>query len=438
MLVGALTTVFGLAGLIGRSIPGLREIGVFAAVGVLGALVATRVFGPWLVGSRAGGTASHAAAVGAASRFLTGLGERRKTIVAVCVGVTLIASLGFLRVRWLDDVRALNQIPVEMEEEAKRVRGRVAAVGAGRVVVATGPTLEDALAVNDGVYQRLRPLRDRGALALRSIHELLWSQSLQQQNIDFLQGQPRLRERTLAALEEAGFAVELFSDFLPPAVAGSEPLRFSDLEGTPLEALTRPFLLEAGEEVGLVTFLDGAQDSLSEVDEALSGLEHATVFDQARFMKEAYGGYRERLLGLLGLGALAVLGLVALRYRNLREVAASLLPAALASLATVGLLALIGTEIQILHLVASLVVFSMGVDYGVFLTEHARLGGRRAAGVMVGIVIAAVSTMLGFGLLGLSGNPALSAIGVTTALGVSLAVLLSPLSLLLIGRDRGE
>ena len=54
---------------------------------------------------------------------------------------------------------------------------------------------------------------------------------------------------------------------------------------------------------------------------------------------------------------------------------------------------------------------------------------------MSSIVLAALSTALAFGLLGMSSNPALRAIGLTTGLGVAMSVVFAPCLHLLIGRS---
>jgi predicted exporter len=128
------------------------------------------------------------------------------------------------------------------------------------------------------------------------------------------------------------------------------------------------------------------------------------------------------------------------RYRKPRVALAAFAPALLASLFTVAVLALMGHELHLLHLVGILLVLSMGVDYGVFLAETVRQGHGESA-TLLGLVIACASTVLAFGLLGLSANPAMQAVGLTTGIGVLVSLVLAPTTLVLTGsrpRDKGE
>jgi predicted exporter len=61
------------------------------------------------------------------------------------------------------------------------------------------------------------------------------------------------------------------------------------------------------------------------------------------------------------------------------------------------------------------------VDYGIFLVEHQDDGASWLA-----VTLGAGSTLLAFGLLGLSATPALHTFGLTMLIGVGLVWLLSP------------
>ena len=75
----------------------------------------------------------------------------------------------------------------------------------------------------------------------------------------------------------------------------------------------------------------------------------------------------------------------------------------------------------------------MGVDYGVFLAESARQH-EPVGATALGLILSCTTSVLGLGLLALSSNPALRALGVTTALGVVSSLLLGPAVLALLSR----
>ena len=99
-----------------------------------------------------------------------------------------------------------------------------------------------------------------------------------------------------------------------------------------------------------------------------------------------------------------------------------MLPTLLAAGLTLALLGWIGTPFQLFNVLALILLLGMGIDYGIFLTEH-----RSDDAAWLAVCVGAASTWLSFGLLSLSATPALHAFGLTLLLGIGLVWLISPL-----------
>lgn len=466
LALGAVTTVTGFAGLAASDLPAIREVAIFASVGILAALLATRyLVAPWLPAAPANSvgplTVQRRAAAGLAAS-LAALARHRIRLWLVLLVALVVGAAGLPGLRWSDDVKALTRQEPALAAEDDAVRAEVSAHESGRVIVVTAPTLELALQRNDALALKLQKARKNGVLGgFRSLHSLLWSADLQRRNLAQLAAAqaatPSLATRMNAALTKAGFRPALFAPFaaaLAAAVAKpTPPLTWRDLLASPLADLARPFRVDLAPtsgapdgEVGILTFVRDVPDPAAlraVVAEVPGGL----FFDQRAFMEETFGSHRRGALLLVLFGLLAVVGVVALRYRALRPTLLATAPALLAGLFTVGLLALLGETLTLLHLVSLVLVLSMGVDYGVFLAEGVVAGGagasptsapERQGATLLSIVIACLSTVLGFGLLAMSTNPALRAIGLTTGIGVLASLALAPTVLLLVAPPRSS
>ncbi len=438
--LGALTTVAGFAGLAWTSFPGLREIAVFASVGVLVAVLATRYWLPAMLPAVRAGSLQVAAAAGVA-RVASAI-ERRKGVAAMLViAAVAVAAIGLPRIRWTDDIKLLTVIDPEMLAEDERVRERVARMDGGRFVVAIGSGADVAAAeaaaldTNDAVFETLRAARTAGELAgFRSLHTFINGPAAQARSVAALRA-PDLPKRLDAAFVAEGFNRGLFAPFFADVMKDVAPLTIADLEESPLADLVRSFRVElAGAEptIAVLSFVRGVSDTAA-LRGRLAAVPGAYFFDQQATMAEAYGRYRERTLELVVLGLLAVFGMVWLRYRKVAVALAAFAPAVLAAGASLGTLALCGFDIGLLHVVALLLVLSMGVDYGVFLAET-RDDPQGFAATVLSVLIACLSTVLAFGLLAMSASPALRAIGLTVGLGVLLSLVLAPAALLIGGR----
>ncbi|MBK7829395.1 MMPL family transporter [Nannocystis sp.] len=441
--LGALTTIAGFAGLAWTSFPGLREVAVFASVGVLTAVVATRYWLPSMLpaGARPGRLAVLAAA--GLGRMVVRLRRARGLLLALPIAAVIAAAIGVPRISFSDDIKLLTSTDPVMLAEDERVRGRVARMDSGRFVVAigSGPDLaaaeEAALVSNDAVFAVLTAARAAGEVAeFRSLHSFVRSAAAQRASLAALQ-EPGLPARLDAAFVAEGFRAGSFAGFFADMSSGPGPLRPAELAGTPLAELVRSFRVElAGAEptVAVLSLLRGVSDGAA-LRGRLAAVPGSHYFDQAEAMATAFAGYRARTLELVLFGLLGVFALVLLRYRRLGVAMAAFAPAVLAAGATLGVLAMCGVGIGLLHVVALLLVLSMGVDYGVFLAES-RGDPEGFTATLLSVVIACLSTVLAFGLLGMSDSPALRAIGVTVGLGVLLSLVLAPVAMLL--GERGE
>lgn len=422
--VGAVTTVVGLAALAVSPFAAIREIGVFAAVGVLGAMVAARFVLPFL--SRAAtapdATRRLAATLGRSAFALT----RPRWLGALAVATVALCAVGLPRFGWVDDVTALTSVPTEVRAEARRVQERIGRSHGGRYVVAVGDTVQEALHQNDAVARRLEDARAAGDLeGFRSVARLLPSEATQRARRKAVEQAPELWPRLRRILEEEGFRPELFQPFAE-ALRGAapEPLQLQDLRDSPLGSMVSPLVVTLDEQVAVLTPVEGVA-SAERLDAQLAGLAGAHYLDQEALLEEAYGRLRRSTLWLIGLGLLLVMGALLWRYRHLPTAFAVFLPAAAAATAAVAAQGLAGGHGNLMTVVGVLLVLSMGVDYGVFVAEARRTDHPLDAPVL-SLVLGALTTSFSFGALAVSSNEALAAIGATAALGVLFAAVLVP------------
>jgi predicted exporter len=131
--------------------------------------------------------------------------------------------------------------------------------------------------------------------------------------------------------------------------------------------------------------------------------------------------YRRYMSWVLLFSYLAVYGLLYVRYRQ--HSWRVLAPTALATIVTLALLGIAGQGLQLFHVLGLMLLLSIGVDYGIFFQEP---NSHRDDAAWLAAGLSALSTMLSFGLLGLSRTPPLQAFGLTMAIGVAAVTLLVP------------
>jgi predicted exporter len=428
--------VAGFALLLLAKIAGLRELALFALAGLPAALLAARLFLPGLA-VQAGPTPL-ARRLAASLEAVLARGRRRALVLAApLVVIVALAVAGMPRMTWSDGFGQLRRMDPALEREDERVRQEVARYEQRRVVLALGADEERALRVNDAAAAALEGAAERGVLGgFRGIATLLPSAERQAAVAAAVRSEPELWPRMRAALEAEGFDVAAFEPFRAALLERDAPgpLRFADLEASALAPLVRPFRVHLGDQVGFVSFLHELRDERA-LRESLAGIPGARLIDVEAVLSGAYARYRSDMLALLLAGWGAVVAIVALRHRKLRPLLVACLPALLATTGTIGIVSLLGMQLDLLCLMALLMVASMGNDYGVLLAEPRSSPPARQA-TLLAVFLAGTTTLLGLGLLASSAQPALFEIGVTAGLGMLLCLVSAPsIAALLLPRE---
>ena len=421
------TTILGLIGLGWAAFPGIREIAVFSGVGISSAFITTALAAGFLPATREKPPASRAVAqlLLDAQRSL---GKSKAIPATLILGALMLVVCGFSQLRYAPGLESLAPLNAELLAADQRVQKRVGQAEGGTLAISLGSDLEHALQHNEETARVLSQAQKENIIdRFDNLALLLRSQSLQARSQEAVQASPELAERTFEALSANGFVREGFSQIQNELARPLAPLTIRDLENSPLAPLIEPFLFTVGSEVAVISPLGNVRDAEA-LKRRIAAVSGAHLFSQKALLNSAYSDLRARTTDLLLLGLLFVFAAAIARYRSLKKATALLLPAVLAAGGTVGLLSLLGVELNILHLLGLLLVCSMGVDYSAFLLDAPE--DPRAA--LLSIAIGCLSTMLSFGALGLSSTPALRALGLTISIGISLSLLLAPTALLLL------
>ncbi|MBX2813399.1 MAG: MMPL family transporter [Myxococcales bacterium] len=428
LLLGAGTTVIGFMALAVSSIPGLFEVSIFAATGIVGACVSTRVFLPVLVPVHV----HQATALRSAKGVDTIMGmmvrfSARRTGRAFVGLLGLMAVSGWFWVKWDDDITRLARMPTSLISEEEMVGAHTGGFEQRRCIVALGTNAEEALQVNDRLLAELDAAVHAGELMrFRSIGTWLSSTQTQHQIAGLLQADVNLPTKLRELGSDKGFSPGAFDPFIATLSSPLRPaLTLELLYESPLKSWIQNFIIDPQlgpkATLGMVSFLGGVVDSEA-LSHRIRDIPGAIWLDQANLYNEANRKYQQRtVIGLL-LGLVGVSVLVWGRYRKKRELITALLPATIAVMVVVGCLGWLGVELNLVALTGLLMVFSMGVDYGVFLAES---GAERLA-TQLAIVVAWGSTVAGFGFLSLSSHPAMQSLGLVAGLGVTVTVVTIP------------
>jgi predicted exporter len=426
---GVLTSIFGFSALVFSDFPGLQQLGIFSVVGLIASVLTTRFLLPFVLPS---GFQMKPIALGAMLSEQVSRLPKLRLPVSLAVGALMLIALTTVKNPWADDLSQLSPISGAEQALDEQLRHQIGAPDVRYLVIAQTATLEDTLQLTERAVSTLELQREKGALqSFSSPTQFLPSQALQKKRQQALPAAEALKLSILQGAEQAGFDAATFKPFLEdvekarafPFITGAS------LQGTQLKAQVDSLLVERPQNVLAMMPLKGVSDEVS-LRASLKSLgdPRLSIIDMKFETNSLYQAYRMQALGFAGLGTLAIAGLLWIVLRSLRRTLAILLPLTLAVVCTASLLLLAHVALSIFHIVAFLLVIGVGSNYALFYDQLAHdqsVGRPPFRAIILSLLVCNLSTVFGFGVLGFSRMPVLSAIGTTVAIGAVLSLFFS-------------
>ncbi|MFV7770111.1 MMPL family transporter [Shewanella marisflavi] len=417
-----LTTVIAYLAIGLTPFPGMQQVAVFCAAGLLGAYLTLIFAYPKLANSAMKPAPK---ALGYASNYLQLMQRlarqfRGKGLVAL-LGLAIITTWGLSRLGVNDDIRALQQSPERVTQSEQQLRQVMSGGTDNQFILVRADTPEALLTRLEGLTPILASLQTQQALGnFVNLANYLPSQA-SQQTAYRLQGQ--IYQDLPALLDRLGLDDSLAPPLIQAYEASAAKTIIPDsFLASDAGALFAPLWLapkDEGEQYAAILLLGGIK-RLETLKAEIAPLTGVSLVDKVQDISDVMAKYRSLTLGLLALALLVAGTIFSLRFGLKMALWITSVPA-LAALLTLALLGITGSPLTLFHALALILVFGIGVDYSLFFAES-----QQGESVMMAVFMSACSTLMAFGLLAFSQTPAIHYFGLTLLLGIALTFGLSP------------
>ncbi len=369
---GLLATLIGYGALALAPFPGLRQIAVFSVIGLLAA-VATVVL--WLPRLDTGRQARHLAGLLAATGWMFAFWEAprwRRARSLLVLSALAIALAGVVRFHTDNDVRRMQALSPELVRDQDDVRRLIGTTAATQFLLVEGVDDETALRREEALAPILARLRAEGALVSAQMPAgFVPSAERQRENQTLVRTQ---LDDPFLARQRASLGMEADA----ADATGANPGFLTLKEALASEAV--PMLGDLVLAPGLhVVALQGLTRP-DAVRAAFAGVAGVRLVDPTADFSVLLGKYQ---------------------------------------------LMLVGQSFTFFHAMALVLLLSIANDYAVFSAESP--AARRSV-TLLAVWMAAMTTLLSFGLLAVSGVPAVHNFGSTMLIGILLAFFAAPLA----------
>lgn len=427
--------------------PGMQQVAIFCAAGLLGAYLTLILAYPLLAGSRLPSGSHPLALAGKYLANLTQLSNKLTTPLGMSMFALVIlvwCLVGVTKLTVDDDIRHLQQSPASVTEPENKLR-QLLSGGTDNQFLLVRAASEEALLQQ---LERVSPMLN-AAITNQELGNYVslsrYLPSHQRQDTAYrLQGEIYQTQidtvLTNLGLDE-NLKPELQASYLAAKEQYISPADFFTLEAgkqlaplwlapngktTDYDALNDGGAINddgASAEHGAIVLLGGIKQ-IDAIKASFANDESVQLIDKVADISAVMGHYRLLTLKLLALALGIALLLFSLNF-GIKKAAVVVAVPALAALLTLATLGLTGSPLSLFHALALILVFGIGIDYSLFFASAQNHG----KAVMMAVFMSACSTLLAFGLLAFSQTQAIHYFGLTLSLGIGLTFLLSPLIL---------
>ncbi len=410
LLLALLTTVAAYLIMMLAPFPGIRQMAVFAAVGLSASCLTVIFWHPWLC---RGQPVRPVPAMVLMLRWLAAWRRNKKLAIGLPVALALLSLAGITTLRVDDDISQLQALPQPILAQEKVITALTGQSVDQKWFVVYGKTAQQTLERLEAFAPALEQAKAEGWLGgYRTLP--LNSLARQQQDLSLLKNAAPAVSK---ALNNAGLTT-VNPDLNAMPVTVDAWLASPASEGWRLLWLT----LENGES-GVLVPVEGVKNSaalkaLSTKHIGIAWVDRKSTFD------ELFAHYRHILTALLCV-ALAVIACGAVARLGWRKGVISLVPSVVSLGCGLAVLSLNGHAVNLFSLLALVLVLGIGINYTLFFSNPR---GTPLTSLLA-ITLAMLTTLLTLGMLVFSATQAISSFGIVLVSGIFTAFLLSPLAM---------
>jgi predicted exporter len=399
LLLGLLTTIAAYGCLALTPFPGLRQIAVFSAAGLVTAWLTGMLLLPRLrpLDTRR----AHAVLKPLASLRAW---AARLPLPAAWLYAGIAGLLALVVWHWQpeDNVRSLQSVDATLLQDEEQIRARFNDRQSGQYFLIAGAGSSELSERESRLCARLAELRAAGQLqGFTAVGDWLPTAAQQEADRRLQQGIPRAVLMRYA--DAAGIQVGVLLNWQAD-LAHAAPLQVADLGASPL----RQLLLG---DTARIVMLNGIRNLPAVA--AISDIPGVQFVDPVNDLSALFGHYRVQGQWLILIATVLLSAILIWRY-ELRSLHDMMSPVLLSVVTTLLLLQLCHVDINLFVVFALFLLLGIGVDYAIFFRESR--GSNQT--VTVAVTLCMLSTALSFGLLGFSHTPVIRGFGLTALFGV--------------------
>ncbi|HTB26672.1 MAG TPA: 1-acyl-sn-glycerol-3-phosphate acyltransferase, partial [Puia sp.] len=437
LTIGGLTTIGGFFCLQFVQSEILKDLGLFAAFCLIGASLSSLIFLPHLIPlSDANISAKTQGERGSWILRLSNYHpEKNKWLVGLIFIMTIVFAFFVNRVGFDQDMMHMNYMPEKLKT-AESTLNKINDYSLRSVYIITeGSNLETALNKQQFVNTKIKALQQNRFIKKSSgIFRLLISDSLQEERIKYWNNYWTIKRKSvlLNNLENAGkplgFRESAFQPFNQMLNAVYKPLNTVETKML-RNGFANEYIIEKPGHVELISLVKAEPEYKKHIYEDFSSVSDVTVIDRQYMTSKLLDVVTADFNQIGWMVSLLVFGVLLLTYGRIELSLVSFIPMVIAFIWILGIMGLAGLQFNIVNIILSALIFGLGDDYSLFimdgLLQEYKTGKKNLSSYKSSIVLSAITTLAGLGVLIFAKHPALRSLAFISITGILSVVLIA-------------
>lgn len=432
LLLSSATTAVSFLCLIFVKSEALKDLGIFAAITVMLSALFALIILPQLYRPSQLKKAPRTTFLDKMAAYPY---ERNRILIWTCSAFIIIGLLCFNKINFNKNISDLNYVSPELKVSAAKLE-KLTDIGAKSIyTIVYGSHKDTALASNLRLYHFLEKQKEQGQIiSFNSIGNVVLSEAKQQEKIALWQEfwNRNDRSKVLLEMEQAGrkysFNTMAFDAFRATLFQEQNTLSLSDFAA--IEALQLNEFITANDSfVTINNIVKVAPEQRAAYMQSVAAYPNVVAVDRQQMNEDFLGLLKDDFLTLLQYSLLAIALMIFGFFRNLELSVLTMVPIILTGIVTAGILYLFGIELNIFSTIVCTLVFGVGNDFSIFLTqamqqEHTT-GKNELPTYRTSILLAVLTTVLSIGSLIFAKHPALHSIASVAIIGMTVVIIIT-------------
>ena len=433
LLIGNITTVGAFLSLLFISSDAMRDLGLFAALLLVGTILFVLVFLPHLMGDRYPGK-DRGLAFRPIAEFRP---ENVKGLFWMVIAITVVLYLFSSRTSFDTNMHNINYMTKEQRAAFEKLRAEADTTVSTVYCLAEGESMEEALQHQEQIQSALLSLQRTNNSPVTKVSgtgNFLPSKSQQQQKIDrwnaFWSERRDAFSRDLDAAASAnGFVPEAFQpckDIINHQYTVQEVDYFEPI----LNQLAANYVVREENKVMLYNILQVKKAERQSVEDQLNKIDsHVFAFTDSSIASRLVSALSHDFDYVLYICGLIVFAFLLFSFGRLEISILAFLPLFIAWIWILGIMGITNIRFNIVNIILATFIFGMGDDYSIFVTEgliYEYTYGRKMLSQFKNSIILSSSIMfIGIGMLIFAKHPAMRSLAQVTITGMLTVVLMA-------------